>query len=133
MYIIHTKPRILKLLRAILEGKGYEFEETKFSDYVVTSKDPSDLIPSEFKNSVKVQSFEERHFSILKNAGIIDELFPVEFLPGVHVEIKAGRYEGCTGIVRVVRDLECEVVISIWGRIVKEVFKKEELEILEAN
>lgn len=131
MFVIYARPRILKLLRVILERKGFLLEETKFPDYVVTSKNPSALIPSELQNSVKIQSLEERHFSILKHAGILKELFPTELSPGVHVKIKAGPYEGFTGVVHKAENSQCEVILTIWGRLLKEVFSKEELEILQ--
>jgi hypothetical protein len=127
-FIIYASNRKAKVLLKHLKTKGLIVEETDLPEYLITIRDPSPYIPAELKNSVRVKEFQGRFADFLKDAGKLGRiLFKKEYSAGDVVKIKSGVYEGFVGIVKKVNK-NIEVEISVFGKIVVEEFREEQLE-----
>ena len=127
-YIIFTTPRKAKILLKHLKLKGLIVEETDMPEYLITIRDPGPYIPTELKNSVKIKEFQGRFADFLKDAGKLGKmLFSKGFSAGDAVKITSGVYEGFSGIVKRVNE-NIEIEISVFGKVVVDVFQEEQLE-----
>lgn len=127
-FIIYASNRKAKVLLKHLKTKGLIVEETDLPEYLITIRDPSPYIPAELKNSVRVKEFQGRFADFLKDAGKLGRiLFKKEYSSGDVVKIKSDVYEGFVGIVKKVNK-NIEVEISVFGKIVVEEFREEQLE-----
>lgn len=120
MYSIFATPRILKLVKKVLEDKGYVIRDTKLREYILVRKNPVMDIPENMRKFLKITRFDGDYFDFLKDANIIrDILTPEEIEAGDPVVIIDGPYKDFKGIVKERRNKDLYMVdISIWGKIV---------------
>ena len=120
MFYISAKPKIIKLLIALLEKNGFVVRETKLEDYIIVRNDPTAYIPDHLQNSVKIKEDDGDYTSFLKEAGRLrDILNPPKLQVGAAVLITEELYKDFKGIIKAVHDDDSySVELSIWGRIV---------------
>jgi transcription antitermination factor NusG len=120
MYSIFAAPRVLKLVKKVLEDKGYVIRDTKLKEYILVRRDPVKHLPEKIRKFVRVSRFDGDYFDFLKDANIIrDILAPKKIEAGDPVVIIDGPYKDFKGIVKERRNKDLYMVdISIWGKIV---------------
>lgn len=133
-YLIRgTSKAKIKYIMQLLERNGFQVKETKYPEYIITARDPSDIIPDDYKNNLHIQQLNEDFQSMIKEHGIINDMVdaPQEFDFGSFVEVINGEYRDFKG--RVIRNgnRSCDVEINVWGKIIKSTIKHSDLKAVE--
>jgi len=143
MYTLYASPRKIKIIRKILfQHQNLFVRDTKFPEYLFVDEDPRLYLSPELLSGVRIDVIEEGFTQFYKQHGQITELFeklekfsrPKPVNPGDMIKIINGRYQGFSGIVKSVSEKgDFEVEISVWGNILKDSCKREEIEKVEVD
>jgi len=143
MYTLYASPHKIKLLKSVLsQHQNLLVRETKFPEYLFVDEDPRLYLSPGLLSGVKIDIVKEGFTRFYKQAGQISELFdkleefrrPKPVNPGDMIKIINGRYQGFSGIVKSVSEKgDFEVEISVWGNILKDSCKREEIEKVEVD
>ena len=135
MFILMGASAKLKFIKKILDRDGVHVEETKYPDFILTVRDPTPYIPSEYLNSIKIKALDENepYFNILKNSGLLKELeVPKEFDVDTPVRVIGGEYAELTGIIARNEPRHCVVVVNVFGKPVKVEVNHSDLQVISA-
>ncbi len=129
IYAHHAK--YIKILRNILSKAGFLVLDTEFPECIIVMRDPSKYIPADIKNHVQIEETKDYNYKRMLKG--FDSLTPLikpsrNFKEGDPVKIIKGTYEGFSGIVKKVNEKTLEVEITVWGRLVRDVFEFDEVE-----
>ncbi|MEM3793986.1 MAG: hypothetical protein QXS76_03655 [Candidatus Bathyarchaeia archaeon] len=132
-YIIYARhPKYMQMLRTILLKNGFFIVDTEFRECVIVVRDPSPFIPREISKYVDVAEIHDYARFLKGFNSLLPVVNPALLLKeGDTVRIKRTPYEGLTGVIKKLGKRTAEVEVSIFGRIVKERFKLDELERIE--
>lgn len=129
-YLIYAKQqKYIKILKSILSKAHYVVMETELPEYIIVMRDPAAHIPKEIKPHIQItEIFDYKRF--LKGFDSFTEMIMPgkQFKEGDAVKIIRGTYEGFTGVIRKVNEKNLEVEVSVFGRIIKDIFEFDEVE-----
>ncbi len=125
-YVQHTK--YIKIFRSLLSKAGFLVLDTEFPECIIVMRDPSKHIPADIKRHIHIEESKE-YKRMLKG---FDSLTPLikpfkNFKEGAPVKIIKGTYEGFSGVIKKINETNIEVEISVWDRLVKDIFEFDEV------
>lgn len=129
-YLIYSQhPKYIKLLKSIFSKERILTIDTEFPECIVVIRDPNRFIPRDIKSHIQiVETKDYRQF--LKGFDSFTEMFKPSkaFKEGEVVRVIKGTYEGLSGVVKKVNDKNLELELSVFGRIIKDIFEFDEVE-----
>lgn len=117
MYITKGSSGKIKYIKKLLEKKGMQVVETICPEFIVTVRDPKPFIPPEYIAHLDIRTLDEGWQNMVKDFDCIKELVnaPQEFKDGTPVKIINGEYKDFTGTVIRNGNMNCDVLINVWG------------------
>jgi len=129
-YLIYSRhSKYIKILKSILSKARLTVFDTEFPECILVVRDPEPYIPEELKPHIQITETKQ-YKQLLKGFDSFTELIKPSksFKEGEVVQIIKGTYEGLSGMIKKVNEKNLEIEISVFGRIIKDIFEFDEVE-----
>lgn len=127
IYCQHSK--YIKILKSIFSKERILTMDTEFPECIIVVRDPQKYIPNDIKPYIQITETKD-YKQFLKGFDSFTEMIKPSktFKEGDVVRVIKGTYEGLSGVIKKVNDKNLELEISVFGRIIKDIFEFDEIE-----
>lgn len=130
VYLIYSQhPKYIKILKSIFSKERILTMDTEFPECIIVVRDPQKYIPNDIRPYIQIIETKD-YKQFLKGFDSFTEMIKPSkvFKEGDVVRVIKGTYEGLSGVIKKVSDKNLELEISVFGRIVKDIFEFDEVE-----